>query len=253
MVDQADVDVDSGTYAAYLLNPPYEHAEGRRVLIYRHTQDRSPELLFDSGSSRYPIAVGISDWSDANQDGQPDLIISYDCLCDGMCSQWSDAVQIDPDGKLVDILPIRVHEFKDLDQDGMPELLLWDCREEMSGSDYAWGVSSFKIFAWLGPGSVRDISAQYLHLYTENIEAKLGKVRETYQQQMDEWAAIDMMALAHGALLDYENSGRRDEGWRIYWELTDPGHWPDLRQKATQAITRRRENLRVKYEAGLEF
>jgi hypothetical protein len=254
LIRRADVSVDSRDYAAYVFAPvgPGQGHERRLLLIY-HMREHQPELLFESNPREYPIPVSTEDWGDLNQDGRPDLIINYSCLCNGWCGHWHDALQIESDGTLVDILPIQVHEFKDLDQDGAMELILKDCRGEMSGSAHVWGVSSFRVFSWHDLSGVQDVSAQYQHLYTESIERRLGEVQESYGKSMDTWAAVDVMAQAYGVLLDYENSGRRDEGWSIYWELTDPQHWPDLNQETAQVIIGRRERLRSRYETGREF
>jgi len=239
------------------------------LLVYRLEND-SPLLLLDSRSDDLPGLWAIGhihsviteeEWRDLNRDGRPDLVVYYGYPGTAWVVRRQVHVwQIERSGEVVDLTApiyedyrlIPQYAIEDINDDGVLELWVGDYRGELYGSGHVLGVSSFKIYAWQGD-RVYDVSDGFLDLYHEPIAKHREYVESTYGVEMDERTAEVVLTQAFGLLIDYENSGRRDEGWQAYWELTDPEHWSFSSPEASEIITTRRELHRVQYEAGEPF
>ena len=90
-------------------------------------------------------------------------------------------------------------------------------------------------------------------LYEENISHRVKTIEDSYGSVLDEYTANEVTVAGFGLLLDFENSGRRDEGWRLYWQLTDPSNWTDLNPAAEKIIIEKRATHREQYESGKPF
>jgi hypothetical protein len=260
--------VDDKRYVAYVFGESPESFSGRMVLIYRFENDE-PVLVLHSLPGEAPSLPSISgafdarteDWNDLNRDGQPDLLIYYNML--GTGSGGVDQVylvQVDHNGELVELTEPIYNDFhlapyviEDIDQDGILELIVGDYRGEWYGSSHADGVASFQIYAWESDGSVSDVSANFAEMYEEDITRTTTIVRDSYSKSLSKRDMVNVMAQAFGLLMAYENSGRRDEGWQIYWELTNPENWPQASSESLEIINERRGQHRTQYEAGQRF
>jgi hypothetical protein len=54
-------------------------------------------------------------------------------------------------------------------------------------------------------------------------------------------------------LVMYDKWGRRDVGWQLYEELSDPGKWPGTDEESLRWLEADIEHFRKEYEAGLDF
>jgi hypothetical protein len=76
-------------------------------------------------------------------------------------------------------------------------------------------------------------------------------VQATYGQPL---ASQDVLGKALTALLAHDASGRRDEGWALFWQLSDPVNWAgEAVPGLLDWLNRIREHLRGQYERGEPF
>ena len=233
LLDRAETTVDGAKHVVLCLSEDHEAT----MLVYRLEGDQ-PVLLFDSRTEALPgaWALGVithmntEEWGDRNRDGRPDLLVYYSYAgTDTRAHQHVHLWQVDEAGKWGDLTAPIYEEHRlipqfgleDLNGDGAPDLWVGDYRGYSGG---AGAVYSFKIYAWQG-GQVYDISPQFRAQYDRHSARLRESIEGTYGLEMDAGLAEAVLTEAFGVLIDYENSGRRDQGWQVYWTLTDPEHW----------------------------
>ncbi len=259
--------VEETTYAAFLFS--CQNSKSSSILLIYRLEGDQAVLLMDTRSDTLPgrdfvdvlYSVNVDPWGDLNQDGFPDIVVRYN----GGGNAWGnhDQVhlwQVTPDGEVVDLLAdvyevyhlAPMYEIKDRNGDGILDLWIFDTRGEWYDEGGHAGVGSFKIYAWPGD-QVYDISDQFADLYDQAIAECRTFIESKYGKKLDEGEAHAIMRQAFKLLISYEDSLRRDEGWQVYWELTDPSHWPDATSKALDRIVMLRERHKKQYDAGKEF
>lgn len=203
--------------------------------------------------------IEIGEWGDINQDGNLDIVVDYGYMGRAADVQRQTHIwQIEQDGQLVD-LTAEIYDtyhlvpsnIQDLNDDGVLELYVEDNRGEWYPKGHAY-ISSFKIYAWQGD-QVQDISASFLDWYDERILEDSESIKDSYDDEIDFSVLEEVLGKAFRLLLDYENSGRRDEGWAVYWELADPENWEHIGQPLAEYLNEWREHHKAQYEAGEPF
>jgi hypothetical protein len=264
----------------YLIRTAETVADGRRyiafvfdrhvhpVLLVYQVDDGDTALLLDTRSDDLPglwsieivSFMDVEEWGDLNQDGIPDIVVYYSF--GGNSAQGQQQVhlwQVDASGKMVD-LTAPIYEYhrltpqytiEDMNDDGILEIYVVDNRGEWYGRGHTY-ILSFKIYAWQGD-QVDDVSDEFKDRYDRRIAEVKKLIEGTYADWIDYDDAEIMLQEAFRLLLDYENSGRYDEGWQVYWELTNPENWCCLRSGLVEYLAGIRECHRAQYEAGERF
>lgn len=261
LLDRAETTIDGTKHVVLCLSENHEAT----MLAYRLESDQ-PVLLFDSRAEALPgtwaleviTHMNTEEWGDRNRDGRPDLLVYYSYAgTDTRAHQHVHLWQIDEAGKWVDLTAPIYEEHRlipqfgleDLNGDGAPDLWVGDYRGYSGG---AGAVYSFKIYAWQGD-QVYDISPKFQAQYERHSTRLRESIEGTYGLEIDEGLAEVILTEAFGVLIDYDNSGRRDQGWQVYWVLTEPGHWTYSSPEVSERLISQRERHQTQYQAGAPF
>lgn len=236
---------------AYLLAPPEtEVALGDllpRVLVYRVRQGSEPVLVFeDEGSDQTIQFAGLGytwdqalGWSDLNSDGLLELPIW--AANGGFC--WActrvyvlqlvpgEDEESDPTVReltgAVPFLNLLVNPtipkwLNDLNGDGNPEIEALDARFEFGfGLNQQDSPRLNRVLGWNDDRYI-DVSRAYPGYLQAQAERARAEVESTYGQPLPDKHIIGR---AVSVLLAYDAQGRREEGWPIFLEVSDPVHW----------------------------
>lgn len=265
---------------AYVLTPPEAGiALGDllpRLLIYRLRSDHEPALIYqDEGSDQVIQFAGLGytwdqplGWGDMNGDGLLELPVwaangGYCWACNRvyvlqlMPGEDNDA---DPGVReltgAVPFLNLLVNPtipkwLNDLNGDGNPEIEALDARFE-----FGFGLAQQdsprinRVLGW-GEDSYVDLSRAYPGYLQAQAERASDEVRSTYGQPLPDKHIIGR---AVSVLLAYDAQGRREEGWPIFLELSDPVNWDGEAQPGLAALMLRiREHFDYLIQQGEIF
>lgn len=261
-----------------------------RLLIYWLPKGRPPQILFeDEGSDQIVQFAGLGyswqewlGWQDVNGDGLQELPIW--AANGGFCWPCTriyilqllppanvQAGQGDPEPGLapqearpqiqeltggVPFLNLLTNPqipkwLNDLDGDSMPEIEVLDGRFEFAfGLDRPSSPMLYRVHDWNGSQFV-DVSQWYPSYFDFQISQARSELEATYGQPLQGPTEIGKAVLV---LLAYDASGRRDEGWAIFQETSDPGRWTgEASAGSLDWLAAVREHLRGQYERGEPF
>jgi hypothetical protein len=252
-----------------------------RLLIYHLRRGQTPELLFmDEGSDETIQFAGYGlswqealGWRDITGDGQLELPIwaangGFCFACNRIYVLQLASVEDpdDPEGDtglrvreltgavpFLNLLqnPIIPKWLSDFDGDGTAEI------EALDGSfEFAFGLFReysprfYRPLIWDGQRYV-DRSRWNPGYFDGQIQRAVEAVQATHGQPL---ASQDAIGKALTVLLAYDASGRREEGWAAFWQLSDPANWtgegaPGL----LDYLQRIREHVQGQYDRGESF
>lgn len=253
-----EIVVGNNRYVALLVGE-YSEYMGEIVLVYRLEDDQAI-LLLDTQErvpGGYSWVLEMEEWQDLDGDERPELAIYHSYTGTAAISERQVHIwQITQNGELSELTAPLYEDYglvpqrlvRDLNGDGILEAYVADHRGEW----YGGGTESFKIYALQGR-QVYDISYQFIEWYDERISQVREFITSSYNDALNVYAAESALTEAFRLLLDYENSGRRDEGWQVYWNLTDPANWPHIDSTIVEFINCAREYHRAQFDSGEPF
>lgn len=141
--------------------------------------------------------------------------------------------------------------LNDLDGDGRPEIEVLDGTFEFGfGLDRQWSPGLYRVYDWDG-SAYSDVSLYYPGYFDFQIDKARSAVEAAYGQPLQGQPEIGRSLLV---LLAYTARGQRDEGWNVFWQLSDPTHWAgEATPGALAWLNQVRDYLRGQYEAGEPF
>ncbi len=147
--------------------------------------------------------------------------------------------------------PIIPKWLTDYNGDGKAEI------EALDGSfEFAFGLYRetsprfYRPFVWDGQ-SFADTSRWSPGYFDGQIQRAADAVQATFGQPL---ASEDPIGRALTVLLAYDASGRRDEGWAAFLQLSDPGNWTgEAIPGLLDLLGRIREHLQGQFERGEPF
>lgn len=286
IAEQQSVRHAGDRFLALILNPPEDEdavagVQLPRLLVYHLPGDRPPELIFEDEGSDEVIqfaGYGLSwaeplGWRDITGDDLLELPVW--AANGGFCFACTrvyvlrlepidDASTPDADTRwqmreltgAVPFLnlaqnPIIPKRLSDFDGNGTAEI------EALDGSfEFAFGLFRefsprfYRPLVWDGD-RFADASRWSPSYFDGQIQRAAEAVQATYGQPL---ASQDTLGKALSVLLAYDASGRRDEGWTVFWQLSDPVNWPgEAIPGLLDWLNRIREHLRGQYERGEPF
>lgn len=196
-------------------------------------------------------------WKDVNKDGTPELILKTYLGGNGWTSVNQHILRVDDDGSAIDLTGYintdfvsSVKELKDLNGDGMPELLVMDARWEFFWSfGHTCSPQVERVYAWDQEEYV-DRSRDYRERYLSEINGMKDSVKQAYGENVGMECYFGQ---AITMLLDYEIIGERDKGWKEFLALTDLRNWPTLNKPMVTRFEGLRNFLKKEYESGKAF
>jgi hypothetical protein len=242
---------------AVILSPPSREdsilgVQLPRLLIYHLRSGQPPELLFEDEGSDETIqfaGYGLTwdkplGWGDITADGLLELPIwaanGGFCFACNRVYVLQLAPAEDPDNPeedagwqvreltgavpFLNLLqnPIIPKWLSDFDGNGKAEI------EALDGSfEFAFGLFReysprfYRPLVW-DSGAFVDTSRWSPAYFDGQIQRATEAVQATYGQPL---ASQDAIGRALTVLLAYDASGRREEGWAAYWQLSDPANW----------------------------
>ena len=139
----------------------------------------------------------------------------------------------------------------DFNGDGDPEVVVLDGRFE-----YAFGLSRasspgfMRIYDWDGT-KYSDVSRGYPGYLKDQADRAKSEVETTFGQALPSQDTIGQVLTV---LTAYELAGQRDEGWTLFWQLSDPVNWNgEAAPGLLEWITRIRDYLKGQYDRGEPF
>lgn len=265
---------------AYLLTPPEEGvALGDllpRLVIYRLQANSEPALIWeDEGSDQSIQFAGLGyawdealGWSDLNGDGLLELPIwaangGYCWACTRVyVLQLVPGENDDSDPTVreltgaIPFLNLLVNPtipkwLNDLNGDGLPEIEALDATFEFGfGFDHADSARINRVLGWQD-GSYVDVTRAYPGYLQAQADHARDEVQATYGQPLPDRHIIGR---AVSMLLAYDAQGRRDEGWSIFLQVSDPVNWAGEAQPGLVALMLRiREHFDYLIQQGEQF
>lgn len=273
-------------FLAVILNPPEQEnailgVQLPRLLVYRLPSGQPPELLYEDEGSDEMIefaGFGLSSdnplgWRDLTGDGSLELpvraanggfcfactriyVLQLEPLDDASTPNGDTHWQVRELTGAVPFLnlarnPIIPKWLSDFDGNGTAEV------EALDGSfEFAFGLFReysprfYRPLVWDG-NRYADASRWSPGYFDGQIQRAAEAVQATYGQPL---ASQDPIGKALTVLLAYDASGRRDEGWTAFWQLSDPVNWPgETTAGLLDLLGRIREYLRGQYERSETF
>ena len=265
---------------AYLLAPPAEGIELGdllpRLVVYRLRKGSEPALVFeDEGSDQSIQFAGLGyswdqalGWNDLNGDGLLELPVW--AANGGFC--WACTrvyvLQLVPGED--DESPPTVRELtgavpflnllinptipkwlNDLNGDGNPEIEALDATFEFGfGLDHVDSPRINRVLGWRDDRYV-DVSLAYPGYLQAQAERARDEVQSTYGQPLPDKHIIGR---AVSMLLAYDAQGRREEGWPIFLQVSDPVNWAGEAEPGLVALMLRiREHFDYLIQQGEVF
>lgn len=252
----------SDRVVAYLLTPPAEGVELGdllpRLVIYRLRKDSEPVLIFeDEGSDQSIQFAGLGyswdqalGWSDINGDGLLELPIwaanggfCWACtrvyvlqLVPGEDKESTPTVrELTGAVPFLNLLvnPTIPKWLNDLNGDGNPEIEALDATFEFGfGLDHQDSARINRVLGWRDDRYV-DVSLTYPGYLQAQAERARDDVQSTYGQPLPDKYIIGR---AVSVLLAYDAQGRREEGWPIFLQVSDPANWAGEAQPGLVAL-----------------
>jgi hypothetical protein len=147
--------------------------------------------------------------------------------------------------------PIIPKWLSDFNGDGKAEI------EALDGSfEYAFGLFReysprlYRPLVWDGQ-SYADTSRWSPGYFDGQIQRATEAVQATFDQPL---ASQDPIGKALTVLLAYDASGRREEGWSLFWQLSDPVNWTgEAASGLLDLLSRIREHVQGQFERSETF
>lgn len=264
---------------ALILQPPPQEGAGvsvqvPRLLIYSLPPSGPSQLLFEDEGSDQAIqfaGYGITwktalGWRDINGDGRLELPVWADN--GGYCFACNRIyiLQLVPTGDAgwrireltgsyppLNLLqnPIVPKWLSDYDGNGVAEYEALDATFEFAFGLYHLASPRFyRYFVWSGGRYIDTSLGSPTYLDTQ-IQKDTAAVQSTYGQPL---TLQDTLGKSISVLLAYEASGRRDQGWAAFWQLSDPIHWAgETTPGLLDLLARIRGYLAGQYQRGDPF
>jgi hypothetical protein len=139
----------------------------------------------------------------------------------------------------------------DFDGDGNLEVMVLDGRYEHGfGLSLAASPEITRIYDWDGT-RYADVSQGYPGYLKDQGDRAKSEVEITFGQALPSQATIGQ---AIRLLMAYELAGQRDEGWSLFWQLSDPVNWSgEAEPGLLDWLTRIRDYLKGQYDRGQPF
>lgn len=270
----------SDRMVAYLLTPPAESiALGDllpRLVVYRLRKDSKPALIFqDEGSDQSIQFAGLGyawdealGWSDINGDGLLELPIwaangGYCWACTRVYVLQlvpGEDIESDPSVReltgAVPFLNLLVNPtipkwLNDLNGDGYPEIEALDATFEFGfGLDHQDSARINRVLGWRDDRYI-DVTRAYPGYLQAQADRARDEVQATYGQPLPDKHIIGR---AVSMLLAYDAQGRRDEGWTLFLQVSDPVNWAGEAQPGLVALMLRiREHFDYLIQQGEVF
>ena len=120
------------------------------------------------------------------------------------------------------INPLIPRWLTDFNGDGSPEIAVLDGRFENGfGLTQSASPEIMRVSTWDGT-TYADVSRGYAGYLKDQGDRARSAVEATYGQALPNQ---DTIGRAVTVLLAYELAGQRDEGWTLFWQLSDPANW----------------------------
>ncbi len=290
LADQQVVGSGRNRVIASIIEPPAIEGEVNvgdkvpRLLIYRYRAGQPPELLFeDEGSDQTIQFAGLGyswedplGWSDINGDGLLELPIwaanggfCYACtrlyilqLAD---KQPAAAAATGSAGSSLGVReltgavpalnlvtnPFIPRWLTDFNGDGKPEIAVLDGRFENGfGLSRSASPEIMRVSAWDGT-TYADVSRGYVGYLKDQADRARSAVEATFGQALPDQ---DTIGRAVTLLMAYDLAGQRDEGWTLFWQLSDPANWNgEASAGLLEWMSRIRDYLKGQYDRGETF
>ncbi len=286
IAEQHSVRQGSGRFLAVILNPPEQDDAVPgillpRLLVYHLPAAGPPELIFeDEGSDEVIQFAGYGQtweqplgWRDITGDGLLELpvwaanggfcfactriyVLQLEPMDDARRPEAETRWQIRELTGAVPFInlaqnPVIPKRLTDFDGNGEAGI------DALDGSfEFAFGLFReysprfFRPLVWDG-SRFADASPWSPGYFDGQIQRAAEAVQATYGQPL---ASQDTIGTALTVLLAYNASGRRDEGWTAFWQLSDPVNWTgEAAPGLLDWLSRIREHLRGQYERGEPF
>ena len=290
LADQQVVGSGRNRVIASIIEPPSIEGEVNvgdkvpRLLVYRYRTGQPPELLFeDEGSDQTIQFAGLGysweeplGWSDINGDGLLELPIwaanggfCYACtrlyILQLANEQPAAAAVTRTAGSSVEVReltgsvpalnlvtnPLIPRWLTDFNGDGKPEIAVLDGRfENAFGLTQSASPEIMRVSAWDGT-TYTDVSRGYAGYLKDQADRARSAVEATFGQALPDQ---DTIGRAVTVLIAYELAGQRDEGWTIFWQLSDPVNWNgEAAAGLLEWMSRIRDYLKGQYDRGEPF
>jgi hypothetical protein len=275
---------------AAIVEPPIVEGEAvvgdqvPRLLVYRIQTGQPPQLLFeDEGSDQTIEFAGLGytweeplGWGDINGDDLLELPIwaangGFCYACTRLYILQLNTEQATPTGANRDTdsamvvreltgavpalnlitNPLIPRWLTDFDGDATPDIAVLDGRFEHGfGLSLPASPELMRVYTWDGK-EYSDVTRLYPGYLLDQAGRAKSAVESTYGQPLSDQDTIGRTVTV---LLAYELVGLRDEGWTLFWQLSDPANWNgEASAGLLDWISRVREYLKGQYDSGEAF
>ena len=147
--------------------------------------------------------------------------------------------------------PLIPRWLTDFNGDGKPEIAVLDGRFEHGfGLSRSASPEIMRVSAWDGT-TYTDVSRGYTGYLKDQADRAKSAVEATFGQPLPDQ---DTIGRAVTVLMGYELAGQRDEGWTLFWQLSDPVNWNgEAAAGLLEWMSRIRDYLKGQYDRGEPF
>jgi hypothetical protein len=188
-------------------------------------------------------------WADINQNGLPELALTYE-YCPNAClndiGEATHFYEIQTTSKVVDItadLPgiigstLYFHSRKPVEI-FVIDPSLWYCIKWCS-NDTWW------IYAWDGQKFV-DVTPKYANEYLEYGAKIIQDIQKNKKERFPEWQMLSILFL-------YEKAGLRKQAFDTFMDISAPSKWPDARTEELCWLQFARATVSEDYQQGRPY
>lgn len=227
------------------------------ALVFYRLDDKTPyplDLKFEAPR----IEIDPTGWHDLNGDSVPDLLVFFSTATNSWDANTWRLFSINSEEAVVDLFsplfspttaPI---EFIDLNNNGKPIVKQIDVSwQGWAGLCPECSPRGYRLYAWHPDKKIyENNSAQFRETYQTDIDKYTQNLQSTFNQPLNIQTAFGP---AISLLLAYDFSGRRAEGWEVFWQLTDPNNWPGSSADALNLLNNLRTMTLTQFETNQPF
>lgn len=198
-------------------------------------------------SSPTPVWCLPAEWGDINQNGRPDIIVSF-LWANRLAGSESHIFEIDESEQVVWLnrdLPGVISPW-DM-ATNRSELIVWDF-DWVTHDCFYPPLYLFRVFAWQ-QGSYRDVTAES-EIVTEFLEDYIADMKAGFGGALNAEYRMKFIVMI---LIMYDRVGERSIGWSHFESLTDLENWPESTQRDTDWRNADYLHFEAQYRLGQAF
>lgn len=194
-----------------------------------------------------PVFCNSYGWHDINQNGRPDMTISF-LWASRLAGSESHIFEITEENSVIDLTQDLPRIVSPWDYDpNQREQIVWDFSWTTHDCFYP-PLYLFWIYAWQEDQYV-DVTQE--SNYTSNyLNAQIEDISSDYGKPLYAYGTMNRIAQV---LLVYDRNGQREQGWQQFLEMTDLTNWPNSSDADLEWLEADVVHFTAQYEAEIPF